>query len=86
MSLDFRDSDGADFPVNCFRSWLFLAVRGWNVTVPHTSLSKDLNETRFTFMSSFMRQKYSEESEEVQNNVRISVAEVRFSPVLCHFC
>jgi hypothetical protein len=34
------------------------------------SLSEDLNETRFTFMSSFMRRKYSEESEEVQNNVR----------------
>lgn len=31
---------------------------------------EDLNVTRFTFMSSFMRQKYSEESEEVQNDVR----------------
>ena len=32
--------------------------------------TEDLDKTRFTFMSSFMRQKYSEESEEVQNNVR----------------
>ena len=32
--------------------------------------TEDLDETRFSFMSSFMRQKYTEESEEVQNNVR----------------
>ena len=32
--------------------------------------TEDLDETRFMFMSSFMRQKYSEESKEVQNNVR----------------
>jgi len=29
-----------------------------------------LNHTRFTFMASFMRQKYLEETEEVQNDVR----------------
>lgn len=29
-----------------------------------------LNETRFTFMASFMRQKYLEETEEVQDNVK----------------
>ena len=32
--------------------------------------TEDLDETRFTFMSSFMRQKYLEESKEVQNNIR----------------
>jgi hypothetical protein len=32
--------------------------------------SEELNETRFTFMASFMRKKYSEESEDVQNKVR----------------
>ena len=32
--------------------------------------TEEIDETRFTFMSSFMRQKYAEESEEVQNNVR----------------
>ena len=31
---------------------------------------EDLDETRFTFMASFMKQKYSEESEEVQISIR----------------
>lgn len=31
---------------------------------------KELDETRFTFMASFMKQKYLEETKEVQENVR----------------
>jgi hypothetical protein len=31
---------------------------------------EDPDETRFTFMASFMRQKYQDESEEVQENVK----------------
>jgi len=31
---------------------------------------KELDETRFSFMASFMRQKYLEETEDVQNNVK----------------
>jgi len=31
---------------------------------------EELDETRFSFMASFMRQKYLEETEEVQNDVR----------------
>ena len=38
----------------------------WKAEKPN----EDLDETRFMFMSSFMRQKYSEESEEVQKDVR----------------
>jgi hypothetical protein len=30
----------------------------------------ELDKTRFTFMNSFIKQKYLEETEEVQNNVR----------------
>lgn len=36
-----------------------------------------LDETRFTFMASFMRQKYSEESGEVQTNVRKRCEELK---------
>lgn len=31
---------------------------------------EELDETRFTFMASFMKQKYLEETKEVQENVR----------------
>jgi len=31
---------------------------------------EELDETRFSFMASFMRQKYLEKTEEVQNDVR----------------
>jgi hypothetical protein len=31
---------------------------------------EELDETRFTFMASFMRQKYQEETEEVQESVK----------------
>jgi hypothetical protein len=31
---------------------------------------KELDQTRFSFMASFMRQKYLEQTEDVQNNVR----------------
>ena len=38
----------------------------WEVENPGDKLDK----TRFTFMNSFMKQKYLEETKEVQNNVR----------------
>ena len=38
----------------------------WEVEKP----GEKIDETRFTFMASFMKQKYSEESEEIQDSVR----------------
>jgi hypothetical protein len=38
---------------------------------------EELDETRLTFMASFMRQKYLEETEEIQNNVRNRREELR---------
>jgi hypothetical protein len=38
----------------------------WEAAHPN----EELDETRFSFMASFMRQKYLEETEEVQNDVR----------------
>ena len=38
----------------------------WKVEKP----GEKIDETRFTFMASFMKQKYSEESEEIQDSVR----------------
>lgn len=53
--------------------WKSVIDKGWEIYKTKWETENpgtEPDETRFTFMASFMRQKYLEESEEVQNEVR----------------
>jgi hypothetical protein len=60
--------------------WKTVIDKEWEIyksTWEEENPGEDLDETRFTFMASFMRQKYMEESDEVQDDVKRRREELR---------